>query len=73
MVLYFIQESAVGFSLFELKGIDETNVKLVQLQKQIADFSTFSQILKLRVRLYINSHLFFSPQPLKKKNNIYKS
>jgi hypothetical protein len=28
MVLFFLHDSAVGLSLFELKGIDEANVKL---------------------------------------------
>jgi hypothetical protein len=28
MVLYLIHESAVGFSLFELKEFDEANAKL---------------------------------------------
>ena len=49
MVLYFVHDSAVGFAIFELKGIDEASAKLKQIQSSITDFSSFSQIMKFRV------------------------
>jgi hypothetical protein len=50
MVLYFIHDAAVGFALFELKGIDEANAKLAQIQTSISQFTSFSKILKFIVK-----------------------
>ncbi|EAS02123.1 nucleolar protein 5a (macronuclear) [Tetrahymena thermophila SB210] len=48
MVLYLIHDNAVGFSLFEVKEFDEAQAKVKQIQKQIIDFSSFSQMCQLK-------------------------
>lgn len=49
--LYLVHESAVGYALFEIKGIDQMQVKVSQIQKQIANFGTFSQICSFKVNI----------------------
>ena len=41
-------ESASGFGLFELTGVEEIGEKTEELQKAIQDFSAFSQTAKLK-------------------------
>ncbi|EGR28583.1 nucleolar protein 5a, putative [Ichthyophthirius multifiliis] len=48
MVLYLINESAIGFSLFEVKEFDEASAKLKQVQKQIQNLASFNQMCRLK-------------------------
>lgn len=49
MSLFILAESSIGYALFKLKGIDETNTSEKNVQSQIADFETFSTVAHLTV------------------------
>lgn len=65
MVLYLLFESSIGYGLFELKEFDDVNATVPKIQKQISDFTTFSQICHLKVFIYpilrLSTHLTLPP------------
>lgn len=61
MSLFVLFESSIGYALFKLKDFDEANMTEKNVQTQIADFQTFSQMAKIVVISFIyirpSSHL----------------
>jgi hypothetical protein len=57
MSLFILFESSIGYALFKLKGLDETNTSEKNVQEQITNFETFSSIANLVViYILINRH-----------------
>ena len=53
MSLFVLFESSIGYALFKLKDFDEANMTEKNVQTQIADFQTFSQMAKIVVISFI--------------------
>lgn len=58
MSLFILFESSIGYALFKLKGLDETNTNEKNVQEQITNFETFSTIANLVVKYILNIRLF---------------
>lgn len=59
MSLFVLFESSIGYALFKLKDFDEANMSEKNVQTQIADFESFSQIAKIVVHFSLTYRLFF--------------
>lgn len=58
MTLFILFEGAIGYGLFKLKGFDEASSSEKSVQKQIADFETFSTIAQLTVIMILTQAFY---------------
>lgn len=52
MSMFVLFESSIGYALFKLNEFDDVNTTEQKVQKQIANFSTFSKLAHLNVLLW---------------------
>jgi len=48
MTLYFLNENAAGYAIFEKLEFDESSTSLKQVQKSLESFEHFSKMIKLK-------------------------